>query len=87
MHEELVAHLFRHSAGQLVATLTRVFGAEHLSLAEEVVQEALISALQQWSLRGVPENPQAWLFQVARNRALDQLRREAGLRAKEAEIV
>lgn len=83
----LVDHLFRHSAGQMVATLTRVFGAEHLSLAEEVVQEALISAMQQWALRGVPENPRGWLFQVARNRALDQLRRQATLRAKEPDLV
>jgi RNA polymerase sigma-70 factor, ECF subfamily len=83
----LVDHLFRHSAGQMVATLTRVFGAEHLSLAEEVVQDALISAMQQWALRGVPENPRGWLFRVARNRALDQLRRESTLRAKEPELV
>lgn len=83
----LVDHLFRHSAGQMVATLTRVFGAEHLSLVEEVVQEALLSAMQQWALRGVPENPRGWLFQVARNRALDQLRRQSTLRAKEADLV
>jgi RNA polymerase sigma-70 factor, ECF subfamily len=83
----LVDHLFRHSAGQMVATLARVFGPEHLSLAEEVVQEALVAALQQWGLRGVPENPRGWLFQVARNRALDHLRREATLRGKERDIV
>jgi RNA polymerase sigma-70 factor (ECF subfamily) len=83
----VVDHLFRHSAGQMIATLTRVFGPEHLSLAEEVVQEALISALQQWSIGGIPENPKGWLFRVARNRALDQLRRDATLRAKEPEIV
>jgi RNA polymerase sigma-70 factor, ECF subfamily len=83
----LFDHLFRHSAGQMVATLTRVFGAEHLSLAEEVVQEALIAALQQWGISGPPENPRGWLFRVARNRALDQLRRDATLRAKEADIV
>jgi RNA polymerase sigma-70 factor (ECF subfamily) len=71
----LVDHLFRHSAGQMVATLTRILGAENLSLAEEVVQDALVKALQQWAIRGVPANPAAWLFQVARNGALDQLRR------------
>lgn len=73
----VVDHLFRHAAGQMVSTLTRVFGPEHLSLAEEVVQEALIAALQQWGMHGVPENPRGWLFRVARNRALDQLRRDA----------
>lgn len=89
MHDPapLIEHLFRHSAGQLVATLTRIFGAGHLELAEEVVQEALISAMQQWSISGVPENPRGWLFRVARNRALDQLRRDANLRSKEQEIV
>jgi RNA polymerase sigma-70 factor (ECF subfamily) len=83
----LIDHLFRHSAGQMVATLARVFGAEHLELAEEVVQEALIAAMQQWSISGVPENPRGWLFRVARNRALDRLRRDANLRSKELEIV
>ena len=85
--EGVVDHLFRHSAGQMVATLTRIFGPAHLALAEEVVQEALVSALQQWSMRGVPENPAAWLFQVARNRALDQIRRQASFRDKEPAIV
>jgi RNA polymerase sigma-70 factor, ECF subfamily len=84
--DSLVDHLFRHSAGQMVATLTRVFGPEHLELAEEVVQEALVSAMQQWSIGGIPENPRGWLFKVARNRALDQLRRDANLRTKEPEI-
>jgi len=79
--EGVVDHLFRHAAGQMVATLTRVFGPEHLELAEEVVQEALIAALQQWGMQGVPENPRGWLFKVARNRALDQLRRDARLRS------
>ena len=83
----LVDHLFRHSAGQMVATLTRIFGPEHLSLAEEVVQEALIAALQQWGIGGVPENPRGWLFRVARNRALDQLRRDATLREKQRQIM
>lgn len=83
----LVDHLFRHSAGEMVATLTRVFGPAHLGLAEEVVQEALLSALQQWRIHGIPEKPKGWLYQVARNRALDQLRRDATLRGKEADVV
>ncbi len=82
----LIDHLFRHRAGQMVATLTRVFGPEHLPLAEEVVQEALLSALTQWSFHGVPEKPAGWLFRVARNKALDQLRRQTSFREKEPEI-
>ena len=84
---ELLDHLFRHQAGQMIATLTRIFGPRHIDLAEEVVQEALVKALQQWPYRGVPENPRAWLIQVAKNRALDLLRRETSLREKSEEIV
>ena len=82
----LVDHLFRHRAGQMVATLTRIFGAEHLPLAEEVVQESLIAALTQWSFDGVPDNPAGWLFRVARNKALDQLRRQTTFQQKEPAI-
>jgi RNA polymerase sigma-70 factor, ECF subfamily len=82
----LVDHLFRERSGQMVAWLTRMFGPAHLELAEEVVQDALIKALQQWPFTGVPRNPAGWLFQVARNRALDVLRREASLRGRAAEI-
>jgi len=78
----LVDHLFRHSAGRMVAVLARRLGADRLDLAEEVVQDALLRALQTWPYRGVPDNPQGWLFQVARHRALDRLRREGVLSAK-----
>lgn len=78
----IVEHLFRRKAGQMVSTLTRIFGPANLDLAEEVVQEALLSALQQWPYHGVPANPSAWLVQVAKNRALDRLRRETVLRKK-----
>jgi RNA polymerase sigma-70 factor (ECF subfamily) len=84
---ELLDHLFRHQAGRMIATLTRIFGPRHIDLAEEVVQEALVKALQQWPYRGVPENPLAWIIQAAKNRALDLLRREASLREKSEEIV
>jgi RNA polymerase sigma-70 factor (ECF subfamily) len=72
---ELVDHLFRHRAGQMVSHLARVFGLENLDLAEDVVQDALTQALRTWPLQGIPLNPSAWLFRVARNRAIDQLRR------------
>lgn len=58
----------------MVATLTRSLGSRHLALAEDAVQDALTTAMQQWPFRGVPDNPEAWLFHVARNRALDRLR-------------
>ena len=73
---DLSEHLFRHEAGRMVATLTRIFGVHNLGLAEDVVQEAFCRALEVWKFRGVPENPSAWLMTTAKNRALDVLRRE-----------
>jgi RNA polymerase sigma-70 factor (ECF subfamily) len=83
---DLVDHLFRRQAGQIVSTLTRILGPRHLSLAEDAAQDALVKALQQWPHTGVPANPSAWLIQVARHRALDLLRRDALLAVKAPEI-
>jgi RNA polymerase sigma-70 factor (ECF subfamily) len=71
----------------MVAILTRIFGFEHLSLAEDVVQEALGRALQTWPFYGVPNNPSAWLMRAARNLALDVVRREKVFREKQADII
>src|SRR3954469_18116736 len=84
---QLVDHLCRHQAGQMVATLTRLFGPRHLDLAEDVVQETLIKALRQWSYRGIPENPAGWIMTVARNQALDILRRERRFRDRQAALL
>jgi RNA polymerase sigma factor (sigma-70 family) len=83
---QLVEHLFRHESAKMVATLTRIFGVEHLTLAEDVVQEALGRALQTWPYRGIPGNPSAWIMRASRNLALDVIRREKVFRGKEAEI-
>jgi RNA polymerase sigma factor (sigma-70 family) len=74
---EFVDHLFRHKTGQMISALTHYFGVENLELVEDIVQESLLKALQQWPYRGIPENPGGWLWQTAKNHALDVLRREA----------
>lgn len=74
--QESIGHLFRHHAGQMVSVLCRMFGFERLDLIEDAVQDALIAALKKWPFSGFPENPRAWLTEVAKNRILDQLRRE-----------
>jgi RNA polymerase sigma-70 factor (ECF subfamily) len=79
-------HLFRHEAGRLVATLTRIFGVANLALVEDVVQDALCRALETWKIRGVPDHPAAWLMATAKNRALDHLRREQTARAYEPQV-
>lgn len=79
-------HLFRREAGRMVAALTRLFGVHNLALAEDVVQDAFCRALEVWKLRGVPENPSAWLMATAKHRALDILRRERTARAYAPEL-
>jgi len=83
----LAEHLFREEAAKLVSVLTSIFGIERLQLAEDVVQEALVRALQTWPYYGVPKNPAAWLTQTAKNLALDTLRREKNFQVKQPEII
>ena len=64
---EIVDDLFRHRYARLVAGLCRVLGPAHLELAEDVVQEAMLRALRVWPTEGVPDEPHAWVFRVARN--------------------
>ncbi|MES2921654.1 MAG: sigma-70 family RNA polymerase sigma factor [Verrucomicrobiota bacterium] len=82
----IAADLFRKEGARLVATLTSHFGTQRLQLAEDVVQEALVRALQTWPYRGVPDNPTAWLTQTAKNLALDFLRREQNWNRKQEGI-
>jgi len=83
---ELSEHLFRRESGRLVAALTRIFGVHNLALAEDVVQDAFCRALEVWKVRGVPENPAAWLMAVAKHRALDVVRREQTARTFASEL-
>ncbi|SEL83585.1 RNA polymerase sigma-70 factor, ECF subfamily [Aquimarina amphilecti] len=68
-------HLFRQESGKMVAVLIKIFGTENIEMAEDVVQDALVSALETWKYRGIPDNPKAWLYRTARNKAIDILRR------------
>lgn len=72
----LLDHLFRHESGKLVSVLTRIFGAENLDLAEDVVQDSIIEAFKQWTFTGIPENPAGWLYTVSKNKAVNILNRE-----------
>jgi RNA polymerase sigma factor (sigma-70 family) len=71
----LVEDLFRNEHAHLVAALTRTLGTSNLPLAEDVVQDALVSAMQAWRF-GPPPDPKAWIVRAARNRAMDVIRRE-----------
>ena len=81
---ELVAvdRVFREESGKAVATLIRLFG--DIDVAEEAVQEAFVVALERWPADGAPDHPGAWITRVARNKAIDRVRRERNLRDKQA---
>ena len=78
--DRVVDRIFRQESGRVVATLIRVLG--DFELAEEAVQDAFVVALERWPAEGVPRNAGAWITTVARNRAIDRLRRDARLREK-----
>jgi RNA polymerase sigma factor (sigma-70 family) len=82
-HDQL-ASVVREHAGQLAAALMRVTG--DFAAAEDLVQDAVLAALQHWPADGIPERPDAWLFTVARRRALDGFRRAGNYRAKLAQL-
>jgi RNA polymerase sigma-70 factor (ECF subfamily) len=61
----LVEHFFRHEFGRLCAVQNRSLSVRRLDLVEDVVQAALVQALETWSRRGVPEDPAGWLYRTA----------------------
>jgi RNA polymerase sigma-70 factor (ECF subfamily) len=79
-----VDRLFREHFGRAVAALIRAVG--DWDLAEESVQSAFAAAVERWPLDGVPSDPAAWILVVARNRAIDRLRRERALRARAPQL-
>lgn len=84
---QLVEHFFRHETGRLHGALIRLLGVHHMSLAEDIAQEALMKALHSWSMGGVPANPSAWITRVAMNLAKDALRHQRMSGAKTDAIV
>jgi len=76
--------VFREETGRLTAALVRTLG--DFDLAEELVQEALLEAIEHWPREGIPEKPGAWLLTTARRKAIDQLRRQARFRDRLAEL-
>jgi RNA polymerase sigma factor (sigma-70 family) len=84
---QVVDHLFRHESGKMIAVLSKLLGLQNLETAQDIVQDTLLQALYTWSYKGLPENPVAWLYRVAKNKAVDFLRREkkfAGVRSQHA---
>jgi RNA polymerase sigma factor (sigma-70 family) len=80
MTPQLAEHFFRREYAKLVATLSRRVGVQYIEAVEDAVQSALMTALQRWTIAGPPDNPSAWLFRVAHNKLMDELRKRSGHR-------
>lgn len=73
--QQLISHLFRHESGKMASVLTRLLGFSNLDTAEDIVQETLLQVMQTWKIKGIPENPTGWLYTVAKNKAIDVVRK------------
>ena len=73
---QLVDHLFRHESGKMIAVLSRLLGLQNIEIAQDLVQDTLLQAMSTWGYKSIPDNPSAWLYRVAKNKAIDFLRKE-----------
>jgi len=76
MEQELIPHLFRTEFRKITAVLCKLFGIAHMEIAEDIAGETFLSALETWPYKGIPENPAAWLYSVAKNKAKNYINRE-----------
>ena len=74
--QELIPHLFRTEFRKIAAVLCKHLGIEHIEIAEDIASETFLSALETWTFKGIPENPTAWLYAVAKNKAKNYIKRE-----------
>lgn len=73
--DTLLPHLFRQEYAKLTAVLSRGFGLEHIEVAEDIASETFLKATEHWPVHGIPDNPAAWLYTVAKNKVKDYLKR------------
>jgi RNA polymerase sigma factor (sigma-70 family) len=74
--QQLIPHLFRTEFSRITSVVAKLFGFEHIGMSEDIASETFLSALQTWPYKGIPENPTAWLYTVAKNKAKNVLHRK-----------
>ena len=74
--QELIPHLFRTEFRKITAVLSKLFGIAHIEIAEDIASETFLLAMETWPFKGIPENPAAWLYQVAKNKTKNYLTRD-----------
>jgi RNA polymerase sigma factor (sigma-70 family) len=75
-NSQLIPNLFRDEYSKIVAVLTKTFGLSNIELAQDIASETFLKATETWGRKGIPDNPAAWLYRVAKNYAIDYFRRE-----------
>src|ERR1700748_3749665 len=73
--DAVIPHLFRTEYRKIVAVLSKRFGFEQIETAEDIASDTFLTATQTWGINGFPENPVAWLYNVAKNKAINYLQR------------
>ena len=73
--QELIPHLFRTEFSKISSVLSKLFGIDHIEIAEDIASETFLSALETWPYNGIPSNPVAWLYAVAKNKTRNHLHR------------
>ncbi|HMJ71178.1 MAG TPA: sigma-70 family RNA polymerase sigma factor [Cyclobacteriaceae bacterium] len=76
MSDALIPHLFRTEYRKIVSVLTKRFGFDQLEIAEDIASDTFLTAAETWGLKGFPANPTAWLYNVAKNKAINYLERD-----------
>ena len=82
--QELIPHLFRSEYRKIVSVLCRRFGFDEMEIAEDIASETFLTAAQTWGFNGLPQNPVAWLYRVAKNKAKNYLQRNLTFETKVA---
>jgi RNA polymerase sigma-70 factor (ECF subfamily) len=85
--QDIIPHLFRTEFSKICSVLTKRFGVEHVEAAEDIASETFVLALHTWPYQGIPENPQGWLYTVARNKARNFLNRDKIFKGKIAKEI
>ncbi len=80
--QELIPHLFRAEYRKIVSVLCRGFGFDQIEIAEDIASDTFLTAAQSWGLNGVPQNPTAWLYNVAKNKAKNYLQHYSIFKSK-----
>lgn len=80
-HESL-KHLFQQEFSKMVAVISKMYGLQHIEIAEDIVSETFLVATENWGIKGIPQNPTAWLYKVAKQKTLYHFRRNKILETK-----